>query len=342
MVCFSCGRPGHGVSQCPHLDETFPYMLPGWSAEKVDGRETTTISNTLRPPDPGGGGLSTVTCARTPAWILPPMGPRDRLWTPDKQTYPPLNREPVDRPVCPLVSRRLTYRSDKPLDGVVKASAITINVTSEPVGGAVPTGAVGVTRCFGITLPVCRQRTSRDELYTNKVNVFGPAGSVAVSVTPSADLAGDVAVGVASPADRAGVVIADVASLADLAGDVTIGVASSALAGVASLADLAGDVTVGVPSSAGVVTAGVTFREECGDGVGVPGDYDCVCDDFAEVASLAEHAGGVTVDRAPPADMDSVFADGMSYVEQCQEYGGLPKGVGLLLADNRLFSWKLL
>ena len=35
MVCFSCGKPGHGVGRCPELDETFPYMLPGWSAEKV-------------------------------------------------------------------------------------------------------------------------------------------------------------------------------------------------------------------------------------------------------------------------------------------------------------------
>ena len=128
------------------------------------------------------------------AWTLPPTGPRDRLWTPDEQTYPPLNREPVDRPVCPPVSCRLTYRSDKPLDGAVKAS------------------------------------TSRDELHTNKVIVFGPAGSVAVGVTPSADSAGDVAVDVASPADLAGVITAGVASLVDLAGDATVGVASSAVA----------------------------------------------------------------------------------------------------------------
>ena len=32
VVCFSCGKPGHGVSRCPQLDITFPYMLPGWSA----------------------------------------------------------------------------------------------------------------------------------------------------------------------------------------------------------------------------------------------------------------------------------------------------------------------
>ena len=37
VVCFSCAKPGRGVSSCPQLGETFPYMLPGWSAEKVDG-----------------------------------------------------------------------------------------------------------------------------------------------------------------------------------------------------------------------------------------------------------------------------------------------------------------
>ena len=160
------------------------------------------------------------------------------------------------------------------------------------------------------------------EGHTDEVIVFGPAGSVAVGVTPLADLAGDAAIGVTSPADLAGVVTACVASLADLAGDATIGVASSAVSDVVSLADLAevassadlaevaswawlaGDVTFGVLSSAdpaGVVTAGVALREECGDGVVIPSDYNCVCDYFAEVTSLAEHAGGVTVDMKPPA-----------------------------------------
>ena len=92
------------------------------------------------------------------------------------------------------------------------------------------------------------------EGYTNEVIVFGPAGSVAVGVTPLADLAGDAAIGVLSSVDPAG-----------------------------------------------VVTAGVALREDCGDGVVIPGDYDCVCDYFAEVTSLAEHAGGVTVDMKPPA-----------------------------------------
>ena len=37
VVCFSCGKAGHGVGRCPELNETFPFMLPGWTAEKVGG-----------------------------------------------------------------------------------------------------------------------------------------------------------------------------------------------------------------------------------------------------------------------------------------------------------------
>ena len=37
IVCLSCGKSGHGVSRFPEMKETFPYMLPGWLAEKVGG-----------------------------------------------------------------------------------------------------------------------------------------------------------------------------------------------------------------------------------------------------------------------------------------------------------------
>ena len=37
VVCFSCGKAGHGVGRCPELKESFPCMLPGWTAEKVGG-----------------------------------------------------------------------------------------------------------------------------------------------------------------------------------------------------------------------------------------------------------------------------------------------------------------
>ena len=35
VVCFSCGKSGHTVTRCPALDESFPFMLPGWSAEST-------------------------------------------------------------------------------------------------------------------------------------------------------------------------------------------------------------------------------------------------------------------------------------------------------------------
>ena len=36
VVCFSCGKAGHSAT-CPTLDETSPFMLPGWKAEKTLG-----------------------------------------------------------------------------------------------------------------------------------------------------------------------------------------------------------------------------------------------------------------------------------------------------------------
>ena len=34
MVCFSCGRLGHGVNRCSRVDSSFPFLPQGWS---VDG-----------------------------------------------------------------------------------------------------------------------------------------------------------------------------------------------------------------------------------------------------------------------------------------------------------------
>ena len=78
MVCFSCGKAGHSTTRCPTLDETFPFMLPGWKAEKtlggyimISSRVAVSssgkwrlirgeglaawISSKVRPQDPGGG-----------------------------------------------------------------------------------------------------------------------------------------------------------------------------------------------------------------------------------------------------------------------------------------------
>ena len=34
MKCFSCGKSGHSATRCPSLDVSFPFILPGWKAEK--------------------------------------------------------------------------------------------------------------------------------------------------------------------------------------------------------------------------------------------------------------------------------------------------------------------
>ena len=60
---------------------------------------------------------------------------------------------------------------------------------------------------------------------------------------------------------------------------------------------------------------------ECGDGILVPSDCGCVCDDFAEVASLAGRPGGVPVGTVPPADAHSTVAVDRSYeVVVTEEY----------------------
>ena len=37
VVRISCGKAGHSATRCPDLKETFPFMLPGWTAEKMGG-----------------------------------------------------------------------------------------------------------------------------------------------------------------------------------------------------------------------------------------------------------------------------------------------------------------
>ena len=37
VVCFSCGKSGHAATRCPNLDESFPFLQPGWRTEKTPG-----------------------------------------------------------------------------------------------------------------------------------------------------------------------------------------------------------------------------------------------------------------------------------------------------------------
>ena len=73
VKCFSCGKTGHSSTRCPTLDVTFPFILPGWKADKTSTgylmispkmggkrrlirREgfASRISKNARPHDPGG------------------------------------------------------------------------------------------------------------------------------------------------------------------------------------------------------------------------------------------------------------------------------------------------
>ena len=64
-VCFSGGKAAHGVGRCPQLNETFPFMLTGWTAEKVGSSHYLAVSDrgtssggkrTLISEGGGGGG----------------------------------------------------------------------------------------------------------------------------------------------------------------------------------------------------------------------------------------------------------------------------------------------
>ena len=35
-VCFSCGRPGHGVNRCLQVDTSFPFLSQGWLVDVRD------------------------------------------------------------------------------------------------------------------------------------------------------------------------------------------------------------------------------------------------------------------------------------------------------------------
>ena len=57
MVCFFCGKSGHAATRCPNLNDSFPFIQPGWRAEKtpvgdISGRQCPRAEqNWQRPSD---------------------------------------------------------------------------------------------------------------------------------------------------------------------------------------------------------------------------------------------------------------------------------------------------
>ena len=135
MVCFSCDKAGHGVGRCPELSETFPFMLPGWTAEKVGqlchdltpewqqnvaglnmetdpgrgggGGSAAQISNGILPQDPSGGEVH-FTSSRGKAMarpVLEPAGSRSILQSGDVRVSAvsvDATRKRVDQPVSTI------------------------------------------------------------------------------------------------------------------------------------------------------------------------------------------------------------------------------------------------
>ena len=54
MVCFSCGRPGHGVNRCSRVDTSFPYLPQGWSVDVRDGQYRAVLPGGARALSPPG------------------------------------------------------------------------------------------------------------------------------------------------------------------------------------------------------------------------------------------------------------------------------------------------
>ena len=80
-MCFSCGKAGHSATRCPTLDESFPFMLPGWTAENTAGGyamiSPRSVAERKTATDPGEGGGITVPREGVAAWTrAPPLSTR--------------------------------------------------------------------------------------------------------------------------------------------------------------------------------------------------------------------------------------------------------------------------
>ena len=67
-MCFSCGRPGHGVNRCSQVDTAFPFLPTGWPVDVRDGKYwAMRIGETGEWSHPGNEGWS--------GWEGQPHGP---------------------------------------------------------------------------------------------------------------------------------------------------------------------------------------------------------------------------------------------------------------------------
>ena len=262
MVSFSCGKVGHGAIQCPNLNEAFPFMLPGWRAEKVAGNyvmispramaeaggkrrlirgmgSTTWISNGTRPQDPGGGDVQ-LAASRDVAVARPVLQPASVM----------VVMEELQRDVWTCLENDPSFWG---------RDAIGVSGTFHLVGA--PADAVRHVA------EVCAAFAGGGDV------VVTPSAVFAVVIAADVTTDGMVTVGVAGladaemafPANLAEVVAVDVAALAD-AVMVTVGVADSADAGRAFPADLAGVVAANVATlaDAGMVNVGVADLADAG------------------------------------------------------------------------------
>ena len=56
-MCFSCGRQGHGVNRCSQVDNSFPFLPPGWAVYVRNGQyQATQTDGTGLESTPGNEG----------------------------------------------------------------------------------------------------------------------------------------------------------------------------------------------------------------------------------------------------------------------------------------------
>ena len=114
-VCFSCGRPGHGVNRCSQVNTSFPFLSQGWSVH-VDGQSRVKRTGGTRTWSPLGNeawsgregqppGSSGTKVRLTPAGESAVRGEASQLpvgsgpgpgWASSMQTFPPLGSQPAE------------------------------------------------------------------------------------------------------------------------------------------------------------------------------------------------------------------------------------------------------